>query len=532
MQLKDWFTDLRGQRLSKKEKASMYASILHKTQKNKHFFTKRLEFYLKAWSLTTILLIWAIYFTTGYLPQSTQNFSPESGPVVIDTPQRNNIVQADTLWKLINVEWSIEIFDWDEQIAFTDEIFNWHKVYLQEGARVELVVRQWVKAIITWPAQFLLERLNDDTIVLNLIDGSYFEIVPIQTAEEDIFNDSPTAVSNNTDTSISTRENTDENNSGSTAESEQTQERKVDNLIVKTQDFEIQQMPAQRNLRVKVTKDENGVSTLENQGADIIIKRLENDNETVEDDRSSSRLAVLGRDQVALVNKNTATGEVTITQSESDQIEGELRERQLTIRYEADEDIVTVWNNNAGDTSQQEGQQQDADSTNWRVSADGLENPNTNPNTPEDTQTQSEWNWSENAKSVLAPATTQAVQESIKISFIKKHVTDIAVYQFNWNDEQKQVALRSLAAIITRARWVFDLPASPTSIDGVVSSTNQLVSHIEKRYFVWPTLQSSLDRVQAIVERLQSVWYNQTDQTDYNASLEALRQAGFSVENL
>jgi len=298
MKLEDWFAQMRDQSLSDKEKTLVYSRVLDKTHQS--VLTKRITFYARA-GLATFALMWAVvFFLTSWMPTTVVTTDPSNGPLLTLTAPVWNIAQADTIWKLLTVKWSISVFDWEEKIEWVD-LNYWNKVLLQEDARVELVVRQWVKATIVWPAVISLERFEDEdwktATVLNLIEWSYFEIVNVQISEEDSEN------------FIDTEE---------------------EPLIVKTETFEIQQMPEERNMRVIITKEDDVQKVTNEWWSDILVKKLWNDDEWT--------LTVIGQDQFALL---WDLWEEQIIEK-SERIEQELKDKQLTIRYEIEKPVLTI----------------------------------------------------------------------------------------------------------------------------------------------------------------------------------------------
>lgn len=436
MKLENWLAELRDQRLSEKEKTQIYSRILDKTHTG--VLTKRISFYAKAW-VFTLALFWAAIFFLSSTPSTRIVTNPDSPIATITRPL--NAVQADTVGELIKVDWWITIFDWDKEIS--GEILTYgNTVLLQEDARVEVVVRQWVKATITWPAEFALERFVDESwnnaVVLNLIEGSYFEIVNVKISQEEL--------------------------DDATTDPEET----LETIIVKTNNFEIQQMPAQRDMRVTITS-EDWVQTVKNEGGDIIVKTLGNDNEWT--------LTVVWQDQIAVSDPV-----LVLADNKPEAIEKELTDKQLTIRYEIEKPLVI--NNVPVAEEDQE-----------TIADDGLETVTIQPKKPTTIL---------DNRRVLDQELLTWIEGSLSLWFVSKHAGDITIYREAGDTVWAERSLAVVQWLVNRARGVAGLSPVDASFSWVIWWVQSLKTYLEANYFVPPSLISTLQSIVAVLEKAQA----------------------------
>lgn len=458
MRLEDWFAEVRDQRLSDKEKTEVYSKILDRTHKG--ILTKRINFYMRA-GVATFAVLWVVVFFLSSWVSTIPTENSNVWPIVAVNQPIWNIVQADYIWELINVEWNITVFDWEDEVDWVNLTY-WNKVFLQENARVELVVRQWVKATIHWPAQLALEEFIDESwkkaVVLNLIEWSYFEIVTVQISELNEWVELQDEIAEET-------------------------------VIVKTNSVEIQQMPAQRDMSLTITND-NWVEKVTNTWWDIIVKRLWNS-----DDWS---LTVVWQDQIAVVDWSWS--EVKLANTEPEIIEKELLDKQLTIRYEIEvplliddeEDSVIIEEPEVLEVIPTEEPINEIISPKEENLDEKQEIPKeitpVNKKEIEIEEKSIKEKVISKGKRALDQETMTAIEWSLSQGFINKHIRDITINRALGNEAGLWITLWTLQWLVNSWRAALWLSPVWASVTWLASWISELASILEKDYYVPPSL--------------------------------------------
>jgi len=292
-----WFEQMRNQELSDGEKKHIYSRI--NEQMNKTLFIDKFRWYAKAWSLVAAIAVATLLFFAAYNPSSPEELmvvdTTNSAVTTLKPTPNPTLVNASTVGELIAVDWDIAVFKWEEEID-TQNLDSWDIVLLKENARVELSVRQWVRATITGPAKFTIEHVTvnptNDVYMLNLLEGEFVEIKALPASEET------------------------------------TATEKQETVVLKTPTVEIQQLPATRNLSVTIST-QNGVPTIENDWDDVIVKRLNEDTE--------GSITVLARNETYTVDSQEK-----LTQETAEQLTQALEDDTFAIRYEVEEDSTVL----------------------------------------------------------------------------------------------------------------------------------------------------------------------------------------------
>jgi len=166
-------TPLRELQLSEREKQFIRNNILTKQRKrvlmNKIFFASRVTGYV------AVSAFWLFILVSSYIPQ--QWFTPsQDGPLFTLLRDNQSIVQADTIGRLLEIQWVVHVIQNGIIVPKTD-IAAWEIVVLQPWAEIVVQVRATTFAKITWPAKFVLEYIPEtQQTVLNLLEGKLIEV--------------------------------------------------------------------------------------------------------------------------------------------------------------------------------------------------------------------------------------------------------------------------------------------------------------------------------------------------------------------
>ncbi len=294
MNIKSWFEQVRGQSLSEKEKTLLFSTIQDKIHAQSVSIMGRFAYYRNVFALSILIVAVGAYYQWHALSNNTVQ---QQEPIQVTTVSPFWWVQADTVWKVIFVEWEMWVFV-DNQLIETLDIVSWWVVHLQENARLELLVRHGTKAIITWPAQFSIERLIDtewkSTLLINLIRWSYFELLPVLAQEQAMYDFDEWVWYHD------------------------------EVILVKTQEFEITKNTLNDDFHLTITQDDWWAATLINQGADLLVKHINSENE----------ITLHHNNQLSFDN---------LTAQEAVELFDDIAHNQLTISYTIDDKISTVF---------------------------------------------------------------------------------------------------------------------------------------------------------------------------------------------
>lgn len=425
--IEQWFEHIRDQRIPESDKQHIYNTI--NEQINRTLFISKFRRYVKAWSLVGALWVAAVLFFAAYSPTSLNDILVnDDWRSVVTTINQNNraIVSADSVGKLIKVEGDIAIFK-DNQEIITESLDAWDRVFLKENARVELTVREWVKATITGPAEFVIERIvmtpTSDVYTLNLKEGEYVEVKALPKKREDTTTQSKTP-------------------------------KKTETVVVKTPTLEIQQLPATKNLAVTIST-QDGRPTVENDGDDIIVKLLDEDNEW--------SITVLARNETYTVE------EKELTKENIEQLAQELEEDDFAIRYEVEEDATALITAELPDEKDE--------NDNEMIVVDSTDSIR-----------------------VLDADTLEILEKFLSEQYAQRHIDD--AIQYADNSDAQTIALSNLAWSINSARSSVLLAPVWTSLEEIKSGVIGLQVHLQEKYFVSPWLIKRLYTIQSLLESI------------------------------
>lgn len=254
MKLKEYFNSQKGIKFSQLEKMNVYEQFLQKSERVS--FSKKMSFYWKIWVYFTFImfLILSFYFPVVYY--NNKNNTPKITKIGTwyliweFSSSDPNLARADWVWEIIEAQGEIKILkDWQE--VDTNLIHDWDEILLVNDAQLKFQVNSWAMASIQWPAKFSINQMLTESwnnnYIINLVYWEYFEIKKDQTQE--------------------------------------------DNLIIKTQDFEVEPEYVNNKLDIKIVSQWDK-KILENRWWDVVVKKVVNNKKTFSSVKTNQKVEI------------------------------------------------------------------------------------------------------------------------------------------------------------------------------------------------------------------------------------------------
>lgn len=165
---------LRDLTLSEKEKQYIRNNVL--TWQRKSLFLRKIFFASRVTGYVAVSAFGIFVLISSYLPQQGV-LAPENSPLfTLDSDALQGTVQADTIGRLLEIQWVVHVIQNGNIVPKTD-IAAGEMVVLQPWAELIVQVRAATFAKITWPAKFVLEYIPEiEHTVLNLLEGKLIEV--------------------------------------------------------------------------------------------------------------------------------------------------------------------------------------------------------------------------------------------------------------------------------------------------------------------------------------------------------------------
>ncbi len=321
---------------------------------------------------------------------------------------------------------------------------------LQAGAEILLTVSNGFQAKIIGPAVFMLEDagMQGDVHIytINLLEGDYMELAKIEEPK--------TATAKTT----------------------------LESVIVKTDDFHLEQLHADRDasLDIIINTTTEGKKTITNHGDDILVKKIVRDSE-------QKIYAAVGEDQTVLVN-----GDIELIAEDVEKLVKDIADNQLTIRYDLDEDTSITDNDSDAEIM--------ADAK--VVDADAVSALTVLLDTDAST------------KQVIDEDVMASINTSLASSFIGQDLAQIQMHYYEGDETSFAIAYTNLTRRLQRVAQILgiEIVAMTVSYDSIAQGSvaaAQILTHLEKNYYIAPGATSSLRSIIGTLNALQAQQFGQ-----------------------
>lgn len=408
MKLKQYFETQKKIECTQEQKLFIYNKISNKIQKRSLF--SYISFYKKVWIYFMITVFLLLTFYSSYIFETKPDYQIAkiwSWYIVQQKVQDNKtIVQATTIWKVIETIWGIKIIkNWIE--TPWNILSDWDNILLLTWAQMKFEVISWSQAFIKWPAQFSLKYVWDEQwrkmFVVNLIYWDYFEVL-----------------SNNTE---------------------------LNNLIVKTNDFEIESQKVTDSMNITITWQWDK-KIIDNKWWDIVVKKITNNKKVFSSIKTNQKAQI--------------SEEVQIIQ-EVKYISKQVKEKQISQTYD-----ITWINNSEVQT--------------WIQTTVNFTTPQTSE-ILNDSKIVMDEKQLEDFKSLIYPW------------FLKKDIENLSISYLKWNQDSFRVSYENYLLRIKKIYKLLDLQFDSkiveynlenqtVTINDLVTITDQLYAKIDKWYYV------------------------------------------------
>ncbi len=165
--------ELRNLTLSHQEKRLIRQRIQTKQQKSLNI--QKVFRALKYTGYASVGIFGLFVLASSFLPQQ-QRISDSTNPLITLLTPWSQTVKADTLWRLVTIQWVVNISD-NGNILPNTEIRAWQTVVLEPGAQLVVQLMGATFATISGPATFVLEKLPEtNQTVLHMLEWSLIEV--------------------------------------------------------------------------------------------------------------------------------------------------------------------------------------------------------------------------------------------------------------------------------------------------------------------------------------------------------------------
>jgi hypothetical protein len=165
--------ELRHLTLSDQEKGLIRQRIQTKQQKSLNI--QKVFRALKYTGYASVGIFGLFVLASSFLPQQ-QRITDSTNPLITLLTPWSQTVKADTLWRLVTIQWVVNISD-NGNILPNTEIRAWQTVVLEPWAQLVVQLMGTTFATISGPATFVLEKLPEtNQTVLNMLEWSLIEV--------------------------------------------------------------------------------------------------------------------------------------------------------------------------------------------------------------------------------------------------------------------------------------------------------------------------------------------------------------------
>lgn len=173
--------ELRNLSLSDQEKRLLRQRVQTKQQKSLNI--QKVFIALRYTGYASVGIFGLFVLASSFMPQQ-QRMSDSTNPLITLLTPWSQTVKADTLWRLVAIQWVVNISDnWN--ILPNTEIHAWQTVVLEPWAQLVVQLMGTTFATISGPATFVLEKLPEtNQTVLNMLEWSLIEVTTKWSAEK------------------------------------------------------------------------------------------------------------------------------------------------------------------------------------------------------------------------------------------------------------------------------------------------------------------------------------------------------------
>jgi hypothetical protein len=165
--------ELRNLTLSHQEKRLIRQRIQTKQQKSLNI--QKVFRAIRYTGYASVGIFGLFVLASSFLPQQ-QRISDSTNPLITLLTPWSQTVKADTLWRLVTIQWVVNISD-NGNILPNTEIHAWQTVVLEPWAQLVVQLMGTTFATISGPATFVLEKLPEtNQTVLNMLEWSLIEV--------------------------------------------------------------------------------------------------------------------------------------------------------------------------------------------------------------------------------------------------------------------------------------------------------------------------------------------------------------------
>ncbi len=452
--LRDYFTQMHDSSLAPEEKLRIYQRFLDKS--HRVLMRHKVAYYSRVtafWVLTFVMVGGAFYL-----------FNPGTNPYQVDKlwdglmalkSQNGAYVHAETIWRIINARGNMTITTADGEQIDGSELHNNDKVLLEAWAEVLITVSNGFQAKIIGPAVFMIEDdgLHGDVhlYTINLLEGDYMELAKIEDSK---------APKNKTT--------------------------QIESVIVKTDDFHLEQLHADSKLDIIINTTTKGQKTITNHGDDILVKKIVKDSE-------DKIYAAVGEDQTVLVN-----GDIELIEEDVVKLVKDIEDNQLTIRYDLDGEGAALLKDST-DTDSAEG---NADAKgNVPVKDEAASLSTLSSLLGADTST----------KQVIDEKTMADITSALSSTFVSQDLAQVRKHYEGGEDTPFAIAYTNLTRRLQRVADILGIALPQMTIghdhlsEGSAAASLLLV-HLESNYYIAP---ASIDSLNTIISSLNALQLEQ-----------------------
>lgn len=462
MHIREYFSQQANHKLSDAEKMRIYESYLDKSHRVL-FFQK-----MRAYSKAAVFLL-GLAFVVAVMRLSIRSETQEPGYRVaqvgdafITLKARERVVQANEIGEILFAKGDISVTK-DNQQFDASQLYHGDSVLLQPGAVLEFTIREGVKAKIVGPAElevlYIGKQSDQNEYVINLKQGDFLEV---KTIDQDTLSD------------------------------------EWDNIVIRTPNFELEKVHTDDELNVLISTEQDGKKTIENDGGELVIKKL-----------------VQTQDQKVFVSvkpnqRVQVNGDIELL---SDSDVKQVVESDLAVRYDLQGEETDASAATAAGTSA---------SLAEKLESDLLQE----------------------TKQVISQEQVERLDVLLSNRSLMNHIQQMAVYQWTDNKSSFDIAYGNLLGKVRRVYELLGLelesslasfsPGEKTLQQGVIL-TDQLIGKINESYFVEPIyierLQQTLDWF-VLLDKLSLEQPPTDTEVTFADFLEQLRDAGYETQGL